>query len=71
MADEVKQQANSNSDTNSAVETTSTALTVNTVSLNEESLALINQIIEEKDVDKTKDLTYLFNVNQDKKLWFV
>ena len=35
--------------------------------LNEESLALISQIVKEADIDKTKDLTYLFNVNQNKK----
>lgn len=36
-------------------------------SLNEESLALIEQIIAEKDEQKTKDLTHLFNANQNKK----
>lgn len=36
-------------------------------SLNEESLALISQIIAETDEQKTKDLTYLFNANQNKK----
>lgn len=35
--------------------------------LNEESLALISQIVKESDIEKTKDLTYLFNVNQNKK----
>jgi len=40
---------------------------VNTATLNQESLALINKIIEESDVDKVKDLTYLFNINQNKK----
>lgn len=38
-----------------------------TSSLNAESLALIEQIIAEKDEQKTKDLTYLFNANQNKK----
>lgn len=37
------------------------------LNLNEESLALINQIVAEKDEQKTKDLTYLFNINQNKK----
>jgi hypothetical protein len=37
------------------------------INLNEESLALINQIITETDEQKTRDLTYLFNVNQNKK----
>jgi len=46
----------------------STALVeVNVDDLNKESLQLINQIIAESDVDKTKDLTYLFNINQNKK----
>ncbi len=36
-------------------------------SLNEESKALIEQIIAETDEQKAKDLTYLFNANQNKK----
>jgi len=35
--------------------------------LNQESLEIINRIIAEQDVEKTKDLTYLFNINQNKK----
>jgi hypothetical protein len=35
--------------------------------LNNESLMLINQIIAESDLEKTKDLTHLFNINQNKK----
>lgn len=42
-------------------------VTINTNSLNEESASLITQIIAETDVEKTKDLTYLFNLNQNKK----
>jgi hypothetical protein len=38
-----------------------------TTSLNAESLALLNQIIAESDETKTRDLTYLFNMNQNKK----
>jgi hypothetical protein len=38
-----------------------------TKDLNEESLKLLGQIITENDEEKTKDLTYLFNVNQNKK----
>lgn len=46
----------------------STALTVlNSDDLNKESLSLINQIIAESDIEKTKDLTHLFNINQNKK----
>lgn len=41
--------------------------TVDSTALSAESLALINQIIAEADVQKTKDLTYLFNINQNKK----
>lgn len=40
---------------------------VNADDLNQESLMLINQIIAEKDLEKTKDLTHLFNINQNKK----
>lgn len=48
--------------------TPSTALTVvNAEDLNKESLTLINQIIAESDIEKTKDLTHLFNINQNKK----
>jgi hypothetical protein len=42
-------------------------LMVQPVSLNEESLALINQIIVEQDEQKARDLTHLFNANQNKK----
>ena len=41
--------------------------TVNNANLNQESLVLLNKIIDEQDEDKTRDLTYLFNVNQNKK----
>ncbi|MBR6641940.1 MAG: hypothetical protein IKL08_07095 [Clostridia bacterium] len=44
-----------------------TGLTVPQVNLNEESLALISQIIAETDEQKTRDLTHLFNANQNKK----
>lgn len=40
---------------------------VTNADLNQESLELLTQIIAEKDEDKTRDLTYLFNVNQNKK----
>lgn len=44
------------------------ALTIiNAADLNTESLSLINQIIAESDIEKTKDLTHLFNINQNKK----
>ena len=37
------------------------------ISLNEESKALIEQIIAETDADRARDLTHLFNANQNKK----
>lgn len=66
MVDEVKKYINgANEETTSS---SSTALTtVNAEDLNKESLELINQIIAESDIEKTKDLTYLFNINQNKK----
>lgn len=45
----------------------STALAVQPISLNEESMRLIEQLIVETDEQKTRDLTYLFNANQNKK----
>lgn len=56
------------SDDDESIQPSSTALTiVNAEDLNQESLALINQIIAESDIEKTKDLTHLFNINQNKK----
>jgi hypothetical protein len=46
---------------------TKTGLVAKPPDLNEESLALINQIIVETDDQKARDLTYLFNANQNKK----
>lgn len=40
---------------------------VNAKALDEESIRLINELIAENNLDKVKDLTYLFNVNQNKK----
>lgn len=40
---------------------------INITDLNKESKELLNKIIAEADLDKTKDLTYLFNINQNKK----
>jgi len=40
---------------------------VNVKALDKESVKLINELIAENDMDKVKDLTYLFNVNQNKK----
>lgn len=38
-----------------------------TEALNKDSLDIINKIIAEQDLEKSKDLTYLFNINQNKK----
>ncbi len=65
MTDEVK---NVDSAEETQTSSDSGALTlVNAGDLNQESLTLINQIIAEKDIEKTKDLTHLFNINQNKK----
>jgi hypothetical protein len=65
MDEEVKNVTGSEED---SAQTSSTALTVvNADDLNRESLTLINQIIAESDIEKTKDLTHLFNINQNKK----
>jgi hypothetical protein len=56
-------QAQTESESNSA----ETGLAVVPADLNEESLALINKIIAETDEQKTRDLTHLFNANQNKK----
>ena len=45
----------------------STELILQKFDLNEESKALIEQIIAEKDEQKSRDLTQLFNANQNKK----
>ena len=42
-------------------------IAIDTSNLNAESLDILNQIIAAEDVNKTKDLTYLFNINQNKK----
>lgn len=62
MSDEIKEFDNVDESTSEE-----TGLAVPTIDLNEESLALINKIIAETDTDKTRDLTYLFNANQNKK----
>ena len=59
MAEEIK-------DSTTPEETTALTI-VNADDLNKESLSLINQIIAESDIEKTKDLTHLFNINQNKK----
>lgn len=43
------------------------SLSANYLNLNAESIDLLNQIIAETDEQKARDLTYLFNANQNKK----
>ena len=58
---EITEQLNEN-------DVTDTAITaVSPKNLNEESKAIIEQIIAEKDEQKVRDLTQLFNTNQNKK----
>lgn len=68
MSEEIKDLTAMSEDVTSDDTTTETGLaTVSTVDLNQESLALISQIIAETDEQKTRDLTQLFNANQNKK----
>lgn len=64
MLDENKEQIEIQENSESSEET---GLTTIPVDLNEESLAIITQLIAEKDEQKTRDLTHLFNANQNKK----
>ncbi len=54
------QNAESNAATNALTE-------VNSSDLSLEAAKILNEIIAETDINKTKDLTYLFNLNQTKK----
>jgi hypothetical protein len=67
MSDENKDYTNPVKTIAEELENTETGLTEVAPSLNEESLALISQIIAETDEQKTRDLTHLFNANQNKK----
>jgi hypothetical protein len=68
MSEEIKDLTAMSEDVTSDDTTTETGLaTASTVDLNQESLALISQIIAETDEQKTRDLTQLFNANQNKK----
>jgi hypothetical protein len=53
--------------TTNETESPAAVVPYDTSTLNEESLSLLNQIIAESDETKTRDLTYLFNMNQNKK----
>ena len=48
-------------------ETETGLVPIDTIKLNEESAALLGQIIAETDAQKAHDLTHLFNANQNKK----
>lgn len=68
MSEEIKDLISASSEMPEEADTTETGLaTAPTVDLNQESLALISQIIAETDEQKTRDLTQLFNANQNKK----
>ena len=68
MSEEIKDLAITTTEATDDEAVTETGLTtVPTVDLNQESLALISQIIAETDEQKTRDLTQLFNANQNKK----
>ena len=66
---ELKQQTAINSNIDEKHTNSTELVTVDTTTLNSESLAILNEIIaaEATDTTKTKDLTYLFNANQTKK----
>lgn len=68
MSEEVKDIVNVSASDVTEQPVDSTELVPTTpMDLNAESLALINQIIAETDDQKARDLTYLFNANQNKK----
>lgn len=68
MSEEIKDLTAMSEEVTSDDTTTETGLaTASMVDLNQESLALISQIIAETDEQKTRDLTQLFNANQNKK----
>lgn len=68
MSKEIKDLASITNEVIDDVKVPDTALvTTSQVDLNAESLALINQIIAETDEQKSRDLTHLFNNNQNKK----
>lgn len=66
MSDESKSILSETENNNTQIDC-STENDLMTVDLNQQSLALINQIITESDEQKANDLTHLFNVNQNKK----
>ena len=68
MSDEIKDLIENLGELDQVQTEPETGLTLATpADLNAESLALINQIIAETDEQKARDLTHLFNANQNKK----
>jgi hypothetical protein len=67
MQDEIKDYSEHPINVTEEAETALATTDTSEVNLNEESLALISQIIAERDEQKTRDLTHLFNANQNKK----
>lgn len=68
MVDETNKEIieSPSNETKEGAKTTALA-TINTDDLQAEAISIINELVAEKDISKTKDLTYLFNVNQNKK----
>ena len=55
-------------ETKEAVEETATALAIiDENKLQQEAAKILNELVAENDINKAKDLTYLFNINQNKK----
>ena len=55
-------------ETKEAVEETTTALAIiDENKLQQEAAKILNELVAENDINKAKDLTYLFNINQNKK----
>ena len=52
---------------NEITTTTENELTTSSANLEKDTQALVNDILNEKDPKKVKDLTYLFNIAQTKK----
>ena len=68
MSDEFKSILNETENDNTQIDS-STENDLAPVDLNQQSLALINQIIAESDEQKASDLTHLFNVNQNNDIY--
>ena len=55
-------------ETKEAVEEATTALAIiDENKLQQEAAKILNELVAENDINKAKDLTYLFNINQNKK----